>query len=162
MTERRIREAFEEAEAGGSLLFFDEIDGLMRSRALAARSWEVTQVNELLTCMENFPGIFVAATNCGGMLDPASVRRFGFKIEFDYLKPAANPAFYHTLLAGPLPEALAARLAGLDGLAPGDFAAVRQRFAPLPRGSFTHDDLLAGLLEERAARRPPARIGFSV
>ncbi|NLI76499.1 MAG: ATP-binding protein [Candidatus Riflebacteria bacterium] len=166
MTERLIREAFEEAEAGESLLFFDEIDGLMRSRALASRSWEVTQVNELLTCMENFPGIFLAATNCGEMLDPASVRRFGFKIEFDYLKPDANPAFYHTLLAalvdGPPPAALAARLATLDGLAPGDFAAVRQRFAPLPWGSFTHDDLLAGLLEERAARHPPTRIGFSI
>ncbi|MBF0502250.1 MAG: AAA family ATPase [Candidatus Riflebacteria bacterium] len=158
MCERHIREAFEEAESEGAVLFFDEIDGLMQSRGRAFRSWEVTRVNELLTCMENFPGIFIAATNCYDLLDPASIRRFSFKIEFDYLKPQANISFYKSILANllaePIPDSLAVEISQIRGLAPGDFAAVRQRFSPLHAGTFRHEDLVKGLIEETAARSP--------
>jgi len=44
-------------------------------------------VNELLTQMEAFDGIFVCTTNLMDKLDQASLRRFSFKIRFDVLKP---------------------------------------------------------------------------
>jgi len=35
--------------------------------------------------MENFPGIFIMASNFAQNLDPAAFRRFTFKLHFDYL-----------------------------------------------------------------------------
>lgn len=86
-TEQRIRAMFREAEEKKAVLFLDEADSLIRDRAGAARNWEVTRVNEMLTQMENFKGIFIAATNFEGSLDTASRRRFALKVKFDFLKP---------------------------------------------------------------------------
>lgn len=86
-TEKAIREMFKEAEEKKAILFLDEADSLIRDRNGATHNWEVTQVNEMLTQMENFKGIFIAATNFMGQLDTASRRRFALKVKFDYLKP---------------------------------------------------------------------------
>lgn len=51
------------------------------------RSWEVTQVNEMLTQMEAFEGVFIASTNLVKNLDAAAMRRFDVKMEFKPLKP---------------------------------------------------------------------------
>ena len=72
------------------MLFFDEIDSVLRTREGAVRSWEVSQVNEILARMEGFRGIFVAATNYLASLDPAVLRRFTFKLAFGYLDRADN------------------------------------------------------------------------
>ena len=48
-TEQRIARMFEEAEHDGALLLLDEADSVLRERARAHVSWEVTQVNEILT-----------------------------------------------------------------------------------------------------------------
>lgn len=57
----------------------------LSGRTGAQRSWEVRQVNELHTQTEVFEGIFVASTNLIDTLDAASLRRFNFKVKFDYL-----------------------------------------------------------------------------
>src|SRR5205085_10160970 len=54
-TEAQIADAFAEAREKGALLLFDEADSLLSDRAGAARSWEVSQVNELLTWMDSHP-----------------------------------------------------------------------------------------------------------
>jgi SpoVK/Ycf46/Vps4 family AAA+-type ATPase len=69
MTERHIRDVFEEAEDEMAILFIDEIDSMLFSRDFAGKSWELSQVNELLTAMENFRGIFFAATNIKEIID---------------------------------------------------------------------------------------------
>lgn len=63
MTEKNLARVFLEAEQDGALLMIDEIDSFLRDRKEAQRPWEVTQVNEMLTQMESFPGIFIASTN---------------------------------------------------------------------------------------------------
>ena len=62
-TEKRIARAFRDAEADGAVLFFDEVDSFLRSRAGATHSWEISETNELLARLEDFKGLFVAATN---------------------------------------------------------------------------------------------------
>ena len=84
-TEQQIAEAFAEARAEGSILVFDEADSLLADRRGAVRSWEVSQVNEMLTWMESHPLPFACTTNFGENLDPATLRRFTFKIALDYL-----------------------------------------------------------------------------
>jgi transitional endoplasmic reticulum ATPase len=51
-TEANIAAAFAEARESGAFLIFDEADSLLGDRGGAERSWEVSQVNEMLTWME--------------------------------------------------------------------------------------------------------------
>ena len=125
-TEKLIRQAFAQAEAERAILFLDEIDGLVQSRARSTHSWEVTQVNELLHQMENFKGVMIGATNFSANLDAAILRRFTFKIEFDYLDDAGKLLFFERMFDTKLTATEAARLAGIPRLAPGDYRTVRQ------------------------------------
>ena len=82
---RRLRGAFAEARDTETFLVFDEADSLLADRNSARRNWEVSQVNEMLTWMESHPLPFACTTNFGKHLDPATLRRFVFKIALDYL-----------------------------------------------------------------------------
>ncbi len=158
-TEENIREAFRAAAADKAILFIDEADGMFRSRQFADRSWEVTQVNELLHAMEHFRGVLVCATNSAETLDPATIRRFTFKLEFDYLDAAGKVAFYERMLAElckqPLDEHEKRRLTNIADLAPGDFHTVRQAMFYLGGDGHaaTHHELLAALEQESRAKR---------
>ena len=162
-TEQNIKQAFEDAEAEKAILFFDEIDGLLQNREQAMRSWEVTQVNELLQRMENFNGVMIGATNFTQNLDPAVVRRFTFKLEFRYLDEAGKVLFFERMFRVKLTPQEAMRLARISDLAPGDFRTVRQGMHYLGR-DVTNDDRLAALeLESQAKGRnrySTKKIGF--
>jgi AAA+ superfamily predicted ATPase len=75
-TERNIADAFAEARDTNAFLVFDEADSLLLNRMDAARSWEITQVNEMLTWMEEHALPFACTTNLLDRLDRASLRRF--------------------------------------------------------------------------------------
>ena len=81
-TEKLIRDAFDEAEKTNSILLLDEADSFFANRENAQHSWERTQVNELLTQMEEFNGILICTTNLRKILDPAMNRRFHIIVEF--------------------------------------------------------------------------------
>ena len=86
-SEANIAAAFAEARENRAMLVFDEADSFLQERSAAGRSWEITQVNEMLTQMENHPLPFVCTTNLHERLDKASLRRFTFKVKYDYLSP---------------------------------------------------------------------------
>ena len=163
-TEQNIAAAFREAENENAILFLDEVDGLLRSRGLSQHSWEVTQVNELLQQMENFRGILVCATNHSDSLDPATVRRFTFKVAFDYLKDEGKALFFERFFGVPLAARDRAELCAIPDLAPGDFRTVRQSMRYLG-GATDAAALLRALREESGAKRDreaacSRRIGF--
>ena len=83
-TEQNIARAFSEAKSKKAMLIFDEADTFLQNRNNAVRSWEVAQVNEMLTWMESHEYPFVCTTNLLETLDEASLRRFTFKIKFDF------------------------------------------------------------------------------
>ena len=85
-TERNIARAFAEARDIEAFLIFDEAYSLLADRRGAHRSWEVSQVNEMLTWMESHPLPFVCTTNDGERLDSASLRRFVFKARLGFLR----------------------------------------------------------------------------
>ena len=62
-SEKNIAEMFSEAREQYALLVLDEADSFLADRRDAQRSWEVSQVNEFLTQIEAFEGIFVCTTN---------------------------------------------------------------------------------------------------
>lgn len=165
-TEKKIAAAFHSARDARAILVIDEADSFLRDRADASRSWEVTQVNELLTQMEAFEGIFIASTNLIDTLDSASLRRFDFKVKFDYLTRAQRRAMLtrvaSDLSATPDEDERAGQLVDrLEWLTPGDFAnALRQLHVT---GEPATPARLAALLEVEAAVKPEGRhraIGF--
>lgn len=165
-TEKNIAEAFRSARDAHAILVIDEADGFLRDRAGATRSWEVTQVNELLTQMEAFEGIFIASTNLVDTLDAASLRRFDFKVKFDYLTRPQRRAMLARvatdLAATPdRDERIRQALDRLEQLTPGDFAnALRQQRVT---GEPATSARLVELLEAEATLKPEARrraIGF--
>ena len=166
-TERHIAAMFREAEAEGATLLLDEADSLLRDRRGAVQSWEANQVNQMLTCMEHFDGIFIASTNLMDDLDEASLRRFDCKIAFNALNPdQAWRMFLSALAQNNLTltrqetESLNKRLQRLHNLTPGDYntALRKQRlFNTTPNPL----QLLEALEKECAAKPDNQRpIGF--
>ncbi len=162
-SEQNIARAFRRAEAEHAILFFDEVDGLLQDRSNATRSWEITQVNELLQQMENFDGIMVAATNFSKNLDPATMRRFTFKLEFGYLDDEGKRSFFERMFKTTLTDEEFVELRQLRNLAPGDFRTVRQELFYLG-DSVTNLDRISALKEECTAKKDgdhSAPIGFA-
>ena len=150
-TERNIAEAFAEARDAEAFLVFDEADSLLADRRLAERNWEVSQVNEMLTWMESHPFPVAFTTNFGERLDPATLRRFTFKIVLDYLSPEQAVAAFRAYFGIEPPT----EVAGPTFLTPGDFAVVRRKAEIL--GCLSNPQLLAGMLgaecESKSGRR---------
>ncbi len=156
-TEANIAAAFAQARATGAFLLFDEADSLLFDRSGATRGWEVSQVNEMLTWMEQHPLPFACTTNLAERLDKASLRRFLIRLNFDFLR-ADQAAMLFERSFGLAPPAALARL---DRLTPADFSRIARRCAAL---GMTGDaamllDMLAADVEGRegAARA----IGFT-
>ena len=127
-TEKNIAALFATARDEGALLFLDEADSFLQDRVNAVRSWEITQVNELLVQMEAFEGVFLCATNLVDSLDRAALRRFSMKIEFKPLRSAARWMMLLRLVpAADSDVRVRVALDRLDGLTPGDFAAVARQ-----------------------------------
>ena len=84
-----------------AVLLLDEADSFLRSRRLAERNYEVSEVNEMLQGMERFGGVFICTTNLFDELDEAALRRFTFKIRFKPLEVTQRLAMFATeALAG--------------------------------------------------------------
>lgn len=130
-TEQNMAAMFREAEAEKAVLLLDEADSFLQDRRSAQRTYEVTEVNEMLQGMERFDGIFVCTTNLLDRLDQAALRRFTFKIKFMPLTDAQRERMFVTeALAGDLTlvtAELRQRLQRLPQLCPGDFAAVKRQ-----------------------------------
>ena len=165
-TEQQIREAFKEAEHEGGILFVDEADGLIHERTGAQRSWEVTQVNEFLSNMEEFRGILICATNFKKNMDSASIRRFNLKVEFDYLDADGKVIFFDRILkpltAKSITKVEKEELLKIEFLTPGDFKVVKQKNGFLPKSKITNETIINELRDEVAAKNniKTNKIGF--
>ncbi|BBP01056.1 AAA family ATPase [Sulfuriferula nivalis] len=162
--EINMAKMFREAEIENAVLLLDEADTYLQDRKNAQRSWEISEVNEMLTQMESFDGVFIASTNLMSSLDPAALRRFDLKLRFDYLKPEQAWLMFTDTIAKlglPLDESLQKSVAALAMLTPGDFATV-SRQARLRK--ITDDADLLSRLTDECALKPDANkraIGFS-
>lgn len=163
--EQNLAKAFAEAEEQQAILLLDEVDSLLQDRRNATRSWEITQVNEFLVQLESFNGIVITTTNRFDDLDQAALRRFDFKIHFDYLTYAQRLKLLQRVcqqLGFEFEESqVQLKLQALDRLCAGDFSVI-------VRQSFFHpfqdvDAVLQHLADEMAVKlkNSPA-IGFGV
>jgi AAA+ superfamily predicted ATPase len=129
-TEKNMSHMFRQAYEEQAVLLLDEAESFLQERQGAQHGWEITGVNEMLTQMESFEGIFIASTNLMASLDSAALRRFDLKINFDYLQPPQAWMLFCDALQnlGLTPDPnLEPPLARLGCLTPGDFANVARQ-----------------------------------
>jgi len=165
-TEQNMAAMFAEAEVEQAVLLLDEADSFVRSRRMAERNYEVSEVNEMLQGMERYAGIFICTTNLFDELDEAALRRFTFKIRFKALSPDQRERMFVAEAlggeAGQLTAEQSDRLHELDQLTPGDFAAVKRQVDILD-AEFEPDEFLAQLEAEHKVKpevRQRRGIGF--
>ena len=161
--EKNIRKAFRQARKAKAVLLIDEADSFLFDRRIAKRSWEVSMVNEILTQMENFEGIFIASTNLMDGLDQAVFRRFDMKIKFDYLlaEQALQLFLKHCALFGfRANDAVIKKLQFLSQLTPGDFAVARRQ---RDFGAINNAQELVNMLQQEIVLKEAnkAKIGFA-
>jgi SpoVK/Ycf46/Vps4 family AAA+-type ATPase len=167
-TERNIADMFREAQSKKALLLIDEADSFLQKREHAQRPWEISQVNEFLTCMEEFRGLLVCTTNLMGTMDAATLRRFDFKIRLNYLEidQAVNLASMHLCeMNCPMSlidvHRLRNAIAKLE-VTPGDFKVLERRYrvtCSAPSVSQFLDDLTRETEFRTAEKKRP--IGFT-
>jgi len=158
-TEQNMARMFAEAEAEQAVLLLDEADSYLRSRRMAERNYEVSEVNEMLQGMERFTGVFICTTNLFDELDEAALRRFTFKIRFMPLtRTQRERMFVAEALAGDeaaMTHEQRQRLGALDALAPGDFASVKRQVDVL--GEVFEPDEFLSQLEAEHRIKPEVR-----
>jgi SpoVK/Ycf46/Vps4 family AAA+-type ATPase len=165
-TEQNMAAMFQEGESEKAVLLLDEADSFLQDRRGAQRTYEVTEVNEMLQGMERFRGIFVCTTNLMDRIDQAALRRFTFKIRFRPLSRAQREKmFVVEALAGDessLDPELRTRLGKLDQLCPGDFAAVKRQ-TDILAAEFSAEEFMDQLEAEHRIKpevREARNIGF--
>ena len=165
-TEQNMAAMFEEAAQEKAVLLLDEADSFLLDRRGAQRSYEVTEVNEMLQQMERHHGVFICTTNLLDRIDQAALRRFTFKIRFKPLTAEQREKMFVTEALGGKADLMTPdvrrRLAKLEQLCPGDFAAVKRQIDILAT-EFSVDEFLEQLEAEHRIKpevREQRSMGF--
>jgi hypothetical protein len=136
-TEKNLERLFTSAEAGDSILFFDEADAIFGKRSEVRDShdrYSNIEIAYLLQRIEQFEGIVILATNVSRNLDAAFLRRVPFVIDFPLPGPAARARLWRKAIPERAPLA-----AGVD------FAVLGARFE-MSGGDIRSAALEAGFL----------------
>ncbi len=154
-TEANIADAFIDARENEGVLFFDEADSIMLDRTAAKANWEVSSVNELLSWLDRHDYPVLAATNNAQRLDPATLRRFDFKVT---LKPLSEEQLEHAFIKFFDVEPPKA-LMELQNLTPGDFKVVQKQLRHQPDQCSKN---ICAALQRESELKPDSnqRIGF--
>lgn len=153
--EKNIAAAFAEARKKGMVLIIDEGDSFLRDRLKARASWEVSQVNEMLSQMERHSEPFIITTNLMDDLDSASLRRFTFKMKFGYMTTDQARRLFKKFFGVDAPPALDRNAM----LVPGDYANVKRQADIL---HIKDAEEIYRMIEEETKLKPGKRasIGF--
>lgn len=121
--EKQLADAFAEARSENAILLIDELDSVAGSRDKAEKNYQKTFVNQLLTELDDFKGIFMATSNHMNGLDPAVLRRLFLKLKFDFLNEEQVQRCFELYF----PKlAKRGKIGPMSYLTPGDFKAVRE------------------------------------
>ena len=160
--EENIKKAFEEAEASGDILLFDEADTFFADRTSFSQSWERSTVNEFLTQMEEFSGILICTTNLRQIMDPAMQRRFHILTEFKPLQKQGIEILLSKYFSKySFNSDLTGTISKYDTVTPGDFGTLTGKLRFMPASDISSEvivDELCRIQEEKECNNH--RIGF--
>ena len=117
-TEKNLRQVFDAAEQGGSLLLFDEADALFGKRTDGNDSnsrFANIEVGYLLQRMEAYQGVAILTTNRKSSMDQAFQRRFRFTVDFRFPDAVQREAIWKVAFpaSAPVQDLNPAKLAQL-------------------------------------------------
>ena len=147
-TEKNIQAAFKEAKEKKAVLVFDEADSFLFDRKYAQRDFECASTNELLTQMEDHPYPFIMTTNLKSKLDKASMRRFLFKIKFEYMTEKNVAAGVKTYFGKEF-QLTKKQLEDLKYITAGDFKTAKRKMDVLEASNYTNDKIYEYLKAEQ-------------
>ena len=164
-SEGNVAEMFRSCDPLTEVLFLDEAEVLLAAREVGSHRADMAVTAEFLRWLELFQGTFICATNHPEMQDPALARRFVFTMRFQPLTALQRRQLYAELALGRPPGRVGRlgretvrRLDALDGLTPGDFAAVARRVGAL---GLSRSQWLQELEAQRLTKGPmQRRVGF--
>lgn len=160
--EKNIKEAFEEAEASGAILLFDEADSFFADRSSANTGWERTMVNEFLTQMEEFNGILICTTNLRKIMDPAMQRRFHILSEFKPLNEYGIGKLMHNFFGDwNVEEKDMQRLVNSSTVTPGDFGALAGKLRFMEEEEISGKVIVDELMKIQEEKLGERHIGFA-
>jgi hypothetical protein len=99
-TEKNLRQVFALAEAGGSILLFDEADALFGKRSDVKDShdrYANMEVSYLLQQMESYRGLSILTTNLKDSIDTAFLRRIRFVVRFSFPDPTQRALIWQRI-----------------------------------------------------------------
>jgi SpoVK/Ycf46/Vps4 family AAA+-type ATPase len=84
-SERNIRDLFAAARRRRALIFLDDAEALVRSRASLPKDeqWLVSVIGSMLVEIEAYDGPIILATNLPDMIDTGMARRVAYRVRFD-------------------------------------------------------------------------------
>lgn len=147
-TEQNIRAAFKEAKNKKAILVFDEADSFLYDRKYSQREFEASSVNELLTQMEDHPYPFVMTTNLKDRIDNAAMRRFIFKIKFEYMTQDNIKAGIKNYFGKEF-KLKKEQLDKLKYITAGDFVVAKKKMDILDDSKYTNELIYEYLLKEQ-------------
>jgi len=157
-SEQNIARIFRQAQQQNAILFIDEVDSLLSSRALLTNQFERQLVNQILVEIENSELTIFAATNYAKNLDKALLRRFDFKLTLDYLNQQQALKLYQEVV-GKADTEQRFKLKQLARLTPAEFALIARRNR-LNRKPLPHNQVIQILKEENDRKQQNQSIGF--
>ena len=147
-TEKNIKDAFIEAKQKKAVLLFDEADSFLFDRKYAQRDFECASTNELLTQMEDHPYPFIMTTNLKEKIDKASLRRFLFKIKYDYMTEKNIISGIKTYFGKEF-SLTKDQLKELKYITAGDFKTAKRKMDVLEDGNYSNESIYKYLKHEQ-------------
>ncbi|QQG36136.1 MAG: AAA family ATPase [Micavibrio aeruginosavorus] len=156
-TEKKIAAAFKEAEEGRKLFILDEGDVYVQDRTQLEHQWQISQVNEMLTRIEEHPYPVLLTTNLYDNIDPAAKRRFTFKIHCQNMTPVQARLAFGIFFGKEAPPSVAE----VNYLAPADFSAVKNQIRFMDGDTMSAEQILELLKVEAKERQVKKPSGYS-
>jgi SpoVK/Ycf46/Vps4 family AAA+-type ATPase len=150
-TEKNIKDAFIEAKQKKAVLLFDEADSFLFDRKYAQRDFECASTNELLTQMEDHSYPFIMTTNLKEKIDKASLRRFLFKIKYDYMTEKNIISGVKTYFGKEF-SLTKEQLKELKYVTAGDFKTAKRKMDVLEDSKYSNEKIYEYLLAEQAEK----------
>jgi AAA+ superfamily predicted ATPase len=107
-TEKHLARLFDDAEATGAILFFDEADAIFGKRTEVKDAHDRNanvETSYLLQRIDAYEGLVILASNLTRNMDEAFVRRLRFMVEFPFPSEAERRRIWERLLPAETPRA---------------------------------------------------------
>ncbi|MBD2745739.1 ATP-binding protein [Microvirga sp. BT688] len=122
-SEKAIDKMFADARRHNFAIVMDEVESMFADRETATHDYQKTLTNAFLTHLDSHDLPVFCSTNHKRDIDPAILRRFVFKLDFQALTPELAARAFTRFFSLPAPR----EVLHLEHLTPGDFDVVRKR-----------------------------------